>query len=178
MCCDSLLTPAADLLSLAGVDNGFDVVASNPPYVKLQNLSPDYREQLEAQFHPFIKGSYSLSLLFLIAGYRMLGEDGQLAFITQNNLFTSLAGEPIRHLLQQQGCLRRILDFGHADVAVLVELGADPGGLPAVFLVERPGARVVLQHPQHSCLEALRSEACFGVLDQLVGESATPHLGQ
>jgi type I restriction-modification system DNA methylase subunit len=64
ICCDSLLTPSADLLSLAGVDSGFDVVASNPPYVKLQNLSPDYREQLEAQFHPFIKGSYSLSLLF------------------------------------------------------------------------------------------------------------------
>lgn len=166
ICCDSLLTPPTELLSLAGIDGGCDVVASNPPYVKLQNLSPVYRKQLEALYQTFIKGSYSLSLLFLIAGYRMLNEQGQLAFITQNNFFTSLAGEPIRQFLQQHGCLRRILDFGHAKVfdnagayTCLVFLGREPRDEFEYECVEQPPTRETLGHVAYSQIPVTKLNA-------------------
>ena len=92
---------------------GYDVVTTNPPYVKLQNLPVDYRKRLEEKYGDLIKGSYSLALLFLVAGYRMLSSNGQLAYITQNNFFTSLAGEPLRRYLHEHRCVRRIIDFGH-----------------------------------------------------------------
>jgi hypothetical protein len=115
-CLDSLLVPAHDLLRLLDAPSGFDALATNPPYVKLQNLDPGYREQLAATYPEFAQFNFSLALLFLVAGRRLLASGGTLGYITQNNLFTSFAGEPVRRALQQERSLRRIIDFGHHKV--------------------------------------------------------------
>lgn len=36
--------------------------------------------------------------------------------ITQNNFFTSLAGKEVRQYLQEEQCIRRIIDFGHNQI--------------------------------------------------------------
>lgn len=114
---DTLQTPAAELLQLFGLDReGFDIVATNPPYVKLQNLDQSYRTVLMNKYPEFTQGSYSLAMLFLIAGYRLLNSGGTLGYITQNNLFTSLAAANIRDFLQKKRCLNTIIDFGHKKV--------------------------------------------------------------
>ncbi len=115
-CVDTLLDDPTQLWKRTGVDCGFDIVTTNPPYVKLQNLPTTYRQTLVNRYGEFIKGSYSLALLFLLSGYRMLAPGGCLAYVTQNNFFTSLAGEPLRRYLQDQQCIKRIVDFGHAHV--------------------------------------------------------------
>lgn len=151
VCRDSLTTPKRDLCRLAGVDDGFDIVASNPPYVKLQNLELPYRRELEDRYREFVKGSYSLALLFLIAGHRLLKDGGCLAYVTQNNLFTSLAGEPIRRFLDQRRCLRRILDFGPTKIfgnagayTCLIFLGTDRGDeVEYEFCNEQPTRRAL-----------------------------------
>lgn len=113
---DTLLADGEKILDEAGVPEGFDVVVTNPPYVKLQNLEPEYREKLRSKYNSFVKGSFGLSPLFLVAGMRILSDAGHLGVITQNNLFTSLAGENIREFLQDNGYVDRILDFGHQKV--------------------------------------------------------------
>lgn len=113
---DTLLDEPERLWQRAGFDNGFDVVCTNPPYVKLQNLPNEYRQQLLSRYPEFAKGSFSLALLFLIAGHRLLSPGGCLGYVTQNNFFTSLAGEAVRRYLQQSQTVRRIVDFGHARV--------------------------------------------------------------
>jgi hypothetical protein len=55
-------------------------------------------------------------MLFPIAAQHFLNKDGCLAVITQNNLFTSLAGTEVRRELQRQHGVRRIVDFGHNKV--------------------------------------------------------------
>jgi len=115
-CTDSLTSTPEQLYALSGSLNGFDVVVTNPPYVKLQNLDDDYRLALGARFPQYAQGSFSLALLFLVAGHQILSPGGSLACITQNNLFTSLAGEQVRQYLQQEKCIRRIVDFGHHHV--------------------------------------------------------------
>ncbi len=114
---DSLLTPTKEICQKFDVSNdGFDLVTTNPPYVKLQNLEDAYRIQLSEAYSEFAQGSYSLAMLFLIAGHRMISDSGFLGFITQNNLFTSLAGVGVRDYLQKAGCLHSIIDFEHFKV--------------------------------------------------------------
>ena len=113
---DSLLTAPADLLARIGQPQGVDVVCTNPPYVKLQNLAGPYREALIAKYSTFVKGSFSLAPLFLVQGIELLKPSGCLGFITQNNFPTSLSGEPVRRYLQHHGYLSRYIDFGHQQI--------------------------------------------------------------
>lgn len=113
---DTLLDDADALRSLSPAGRGFDLVATNPPYVRVQSLDHGYRERLVARHAGLITGSYSLAPLFLVAGHRLLADGGVMAVITQNNLYTSLSGLPVRSFLQQRGALRRVIDLGHRRV--------------------------------------------------------------
>lgn len=113
---DTLSIKPMELREATFAPNGFDIIGTNPPYVKLQNLKPTYRRQLSESYSEFATGSYSLAILFLIAGHRLLSSNGTMAIITQNNLFSSLAGKQIRQYLQDQKCVRRIIDFGHRQI--------------------------------------------------------------
>lgn len=113
---DTLTTDTAKIFSLANVAEGFDVLVTNPPYVKFQNLDAKYREMLNALYSQFTRGNFSLSSLFLIRGFELLSSNGSLGMITQNNLFTSLAGKHVREYLQSHESIQRIVDFGHHKV--------------------------------------------------------------
>jgi hypothetical protein len=115
-CIDTLCEDASHLIRTIDGINGFDVIVTNPPYIKLQNLTPDYRRVLQSKYPQFSSGSFSTAMLFLIAGYHLLSETGCLAYITQNNIFTSLAACEIRRFLGENECMRRIVDFGHAKI--------------------------------------------------------------
>jgi hypothetical protein len=110
---DTLVSPGAEVLEAAGEPKGFGLVVTNPPYVKIQNLPEAYRRALEKRFPDLTFGSYALAPLALVAYLGLLAKKGCAAVITQNNLFTSLAGEPVRRHLQERGAIRRIVDFGH-----------------------------------------------------------------
>lgn len=113
LCVDTLLSPPERLLRMIAAPNGVQVLATNPPYVKLQTLDSAYRSQLASRYSGFTQFNFSLAPLFVIAGRRLLAPDGTLAYITQNNLFTSFAGEQVRRALQDDRCIGRIVDFGH-----------------------------------------------------------------
>ncbi len=113
---DTLLTEKETILDITNAPDGFDVLVTNPPYVKLQNLTLDYRKELMRRYSQYAHGSFSLALLFLIRGHELLSPGGCTAMITQNNLFTSLAGKNIRRYLQDNRCIHRIVDFGHHKV--------------------------------------------------------------
>ena len=114
---DTLLSSKEQVVDAFGVDDdGFDIVVTNPPFVKLQNLDENYRLLLTEAYPEFTSGSFSLAMLFLVAGYRLLSQSGVLGYITQNNVYTSLAGERLREFLQDKKCLHTIVDFGHKKV--------------------------------------------------------------
>ena len=114
---DTLLTPPKTLLSLAKINgSGFDIVVTNPPYVKLQNLNDGYRQSLHELYSEFTTGSFSMAMLFLVSGYRLLSQSGILGYITQNNIYTSLSGKGVRDFLQKRKSLHTIIDFGHQKI--------------------------------------------------------------
>ena len=114
---DTLLTSPETLVEISGINrSGFDIVVTNPPYVKLQNLNNDYRRSLSELYPEFTMGSFSMAMLFLIAGHRLLRPSGMVGYITQNNIYTSLAGKGVRHFLQKNKSLHTIIDFGHKKI--------------------------------------------------------------
>jgi len=115
-CVDTLLYDPADLGKPRNHFSGFDVLVTNPPYIKLQNLPFDYRARLQEKYPEYSTGSFSTAMLFLIAGHRLLSTKGCLGYITQNNLFTSLAGRQVRKFLTDNECIRRIIDFGSSKI--------------------------------------------------------------
>jgi adenine-specific DNA-methyltransferase len=114
--CDFFTAEPNQFLNSIGMLDGFDVIATNPPYVKLQNLPEEYRSALALKYNGLANGSFSLAMLFPISAQHFLNKEGCLAVITQNNFFTSLAGTEVRRELQRQHGVRRIIDFGHNKV--------------------------------------------------------------
>lgn len=114
--CDSLLTPVREQLEMVGCINGVTALVTNPPYVKLQTLPLDYRKKISSVFPSLASGSYTLATLFLARAQEYLTSDGMAGFITLNNLFTSLSGQPIRDQWHKTKEVRRVIDFRHFPV--------------------------------------------------------------
>lgn len=89
----------------------FDVVVGNPPYVKFQDLDNDTRTFLLNHWTTTKLGTYNLYFAFFELGLQLLSKNGRLGYITPNNYFTSLSGEPLRMFFQNKNCIYKIVDF-------------------------------------------------------------------
>lgn len=94
----------------------FQNIVGNPPYVKFQDLSDDNRNYLVKHWKTIEVGTFNLYFAFFELGYKILNDKGRLGYITPNNYFTSLAGEPLRKYFQQNQSINRIVDFSHKKV--------------------------------------------------------------
>ncbi len=91
----------------------FDIVIGNPPYVKFQDLDNDLRKKLNTDWKTLNTGNFNLYFAFFELGIKIMKKDGVLAYITPNNYFTSLAAVPLRHYLESNKLIYKILDFNH-----------------------------------------------------------------
>ncbi|MBT0821024.1 N-6 DNA methylase [Campylobacter lari] len=111
ICADTLLCDESTIFKKLGISH-IDILVTNPPYVKLQNIEKDYKNQLINKYTNFASGSFSTAILFLLASEKLLKKSkGILGCITQNNLFTSLAAANIRSWLCENKYIHTIIDF-------------------------------------------------------------------
>lgn len=94
----------------------FDAVVGNPPYVKFQDLDDATRTYLFENYSTTKLGTYNLYFAFFELGLSLLSENGKLGYITPNNYFTSLSGEPLRLFFQQNRSIYQIVDFDSTKV--------------------------------------------------------------
>jgi adenine-specific DNA-methyltransferase len=97
-------------------DRKFDVILSNPPYVKFQDLSNDNRAYLAGNWKTVEGGCFNLYFPFFELGHQLLNAAGRLAYITPNNYFTSISAESLRKYFHLHQCVSRIVDFSHQKV--------------------------------------------------------------
>lgn len=110
---DSLKADWNKLFDGVSIDDGFDVVIGNPPYVKFQDLEINIRNDLFKNWSTLKNGNYNLYFAFFELGLQILNDKGILGYITPNNYFTSLAGVSLRKYLASNKFIDKIVDFNH-----------------------------------------------------------------
>lgn len=96
-----------------GMQDGFDIVIGNPPYVQIQKFSGHkYQEQLKEQkYETFIK-SADLYVLFIEKSCNLLKLSGVMSFITSNKWMRAKYGELLRQFLSSKVQTLQLIDFG------------------------------------------------------------------
>ncbi|MBY0534895.1 MAG: N-6 DNA methylase [Chitinophagaceae bacterium] len=107
------------------VNNSFDIVIANPPYVRTQILGTEQAQELAQKFN--LKGRVDLYYPFLIAMTESLKEEGILGVITSNRYLSTKGGESIRKFLSENYEILELIDLGDTKLF-------DAAVLPAIFI--------------------------------------------
>ncbi|MCQ3807599.1 MAG: N-6 DNA methylase [Acidimicrobiaceae bacterium] len=98
----------------------FDLVVSNPPYVRTQTLGASVSSSLGERFG--LTGRVDLYQAFVVAMIQALAPGGALGLLCSNKFLTNRAGASLRRVLLNELQLDEIVDLGDTklfDVAVL-----------------------------------------------------------
>ncbi|WP_456466158.1 Eco57I restriction-modification methylase domain-containing protein [Persephonella sp.] len=93
-----------------GVDDGFDIVIGNPPYVRQENIK-SIKPILKKQYKIFTSTA-DLYSYFYEKAYQILSERGIYSFITSNKFMRAKYGKELREFLKNNTKLKNIIDFG------------------------------------------------------------------
>lgn len=94
------------------INDGFDIVIGNPPYVKVQNLQKNQTDYFKNKFVS-AKGKYDIYVLFIENSINdLINENGQVVFINPHRFMIAEYGLGIRQYLIKQKALSKILVFG------------------------------------------------------------------
>jgi len=102
-------------------ENQYDYIVGNPPYLRIQRVSPELREYYKKTYIS-AKGRFDLYILFIERGLKWLKASGKLGFVTSNKFITSNYGKAIRQFILQHSTIEQIIDLADTrifDVAVL-----------------------------------------------------------
>lgn len=114
-----------DNISTSEVNNSFDIVIANPPYVRTQILGTEQAQNLAQKFN--LKGRVDLYYPFLISMTESLKEGGILGVITSNRYLSTKGGESIRKYLSENYEILELIDLGDTKLF-------DAAVLPAIFI--------------------------------------------
>lgn len=92
-------------------EHKFDVVIGNPPFVRIHNIQPQIKEEI--QKFSFCFGMYDLYYAFYEYGLQMLKNDGQLLYISPNSFIKNTSGKIMREYIQNNHLLKYFEDFNN-----------------------------------------------------------------
>ncbi len=123
-----------------GADNGFDIVISNPPYLRQEKIK-EAKWLLEAsvrQWYPDYMQGRTLSkradyyVYFYFAGMSLLNEQGTFCFISSNSWLDVDFGKDLKEFFIDYGRLKKVIDnlrwraFPQASINTVVVIAEQP----------------------------------------------------
>jgi hypothetical protein len=126
------------------LDDGFDVVIGNPPYVQIQKFTAAHKAAWVEQKFKTYTASADIYCLFYERGVRLLKEGGHLSYITSNKWMRAGYGEALRQYFANDVETQSVMDFGMAQ-----NFGAATTYTCIVQLAKRPTRGVT-----HGCYVA------------------------
>lgn len=118
-------TPSLFDECISSVNNSFDIVIANPPYVRTQILGTEQAQNLARKFN--LKGRVDLYYPFLMAMTESLKEGGIIGVITSNRYLSTKSGESVRKYLSDNYEILELIDLGDTKLF-------DAAVLPAIFI--------------------------------------------
>lgn len=94
------------------LEQGFDVVIGNPPYVQIQKFSAAHKQAWQTQHYSTYAATGDIYCLFYEQGVRLLKPGGQLSYITSNKWMRAGYGEKLRNFFTNEVAVEQLIDFG------------------------------------------------------------------
>jgi hypothetical protein len=96
-------------------NGGFDVITSNPPYISttdMRKFIPEQYDYFRKHYKSMEKSRPDLAYAFIEKGISLLKDNGNLGYITGNGFIYNESGKNLRHIIQEKGLLKQLIDFG------------------------------------------------------------------
>jgi methylase of polypeptide subunit release factors len=111
----SVVNAAGGQMELApptGRPAGFDIVVTNPPYVRQELLDPELKEVLKRRYPEVYRGTADLYVYFYARALHLLREGGVGSFISSNKWLRAGYGKKLRGHMAEKATVEAIVDFG------------------------------------------------------------------
>lgn len=115
----------------AGIDEPFDAVVGNPPYVRYDAIGKADVAEYERRYSTF-RGRCDLCVPFMERSLSLLSENGVFCFICSNRFSKSDYGRRLRARIAADFHVALYLNLEHADV-----FGKNVAAYPAVLMIDR-----------------------------------------
>lgn len=95
------------------IQNKFDTIIGNPPYVKHNKIHSETRKKLD---YSLFDERSNLYLFFIEKCIKHLNNGGELIFITPRDFFKSTSSIKLNQFIYSQGTITDLIDFGDAKI--------------------------------------------------------------
>jgi len=90
----------------------YDNIIMNPPYIKVQDLSVEYRAYIKQRWKRYSSGSFDIYILFLVKCLEQLKETGTMVAITPNAyLYNKTSREFREYTMKTNRYIKEIIDY-------------------------------------------------------------------
>jgi len=83
----------------------------NPPFIRIQDLSEDYRKYIKDTFPLLKKGNLDIYYAFLLKCLSVLEDDGVMVAITPNSYLYNKSAKQLREYFIQNKLIEKIIDY-------------------------------------------------------------------
>lgn len=112
----------------------FDFVVGNPPYIRIENLSPIVQAEYRRRFKSLFDRA-DLYVAFIEKGLGLLSARGKLSFVCADRWILNRYGGPLRQLITEHFGMRCYIDMHHA-----APFDSSVVAYPAVFSIGQKAA--------------------------------------
>jgi len=111
---------------------GFNFVIGNPPYVRTESITSQYKKRLADDYRNIYEGRFDLYIFFLGLGISLLNQrDGKLGFIVPGKFLVTENGGRLRQYILNKVAIRQMVDISQSKVF------KDVGNYPVIVIFER-----------------------------------------
>jgi adenine-specific DNA-methyltransferase len=102
----------------ASIDEKFDLIIGNPPYIRWKNLEQDLKDELgkSVLWEKYCNALCDYSNLFIIKSIELLKEGGELIFITPEYWLKTTHSIKMRNYMMQNGFFEAIYHFNETPI--------------------------------------------------------------
>ena len=98
------------------IENRFDNIIMNPPYIKIQDLSEEYRDFIKTTFPVLESGLVDIYYAFIVKCIQLLKTNGVLVSITPNSFLYNKSAFKLRKYLFENHYIEEIIDFNEKKI--------------------------------------------------------------
>ena len=95
----------------ATITKKYDNIIMNPPYIKVQDLSPEYRAFIKNNFTLLRTGLVDIYYAFILKCLDLLEDNGKMVAITPNSYLYNKSALKLRKLLFDNRYVKEIIDY-------------------------------------------------------------------